>query len=189
MSFMIISPLLLIVLLAILAPVIVVAVALVALSRGGARQAGRAAAGGTPTAAERSVGLRKQRDRYCEERSRILGMIDDGTVTAEEASRLLDTVERETTITACPFCGGDVRAEAVKCKHCGLFLVQEMVQPRRLCKSHDRVLFGVCGGVADYLGVDPTLVRVLVALVSFFTALVAALVIYIAAAIILPDPE
>ncbi len=31
---------------------------------------------------------------------------------------------------------------------------------RRLYKSEDnRVLFGVCGGVAEYIGVDPTIVR------------------------------
>jgi phage shock protein C len=185
MDFVIISPLFLVLLLTVLAPVVVVAIALMALSRGGGRQTPSA----SPTAAERSAGLRKQRDRYREERSRILGMIDDGTVTAAEASRLLDTVERETTIMACPFCGEDVRVEAVKCKHCGQFLVQEMVRPRTLCKSHNRVLAGVCGGVADYMGVDPTLVRVLVALVSFFTALVPALLIYIVAAIILPDPN
>ena len=28
-------------------------------------------------------------------------------------------------------------------------------------RSHDKVLGGVCGGVADYLGIDATLVRVL----------------------------
>ena len=82
-----------------------------------------------------------------------------------------------------------MRVEAVKCKHCGQFLVQEMTRPKRLCKSHDRVLAGVCGGLAEYMGVDPTLVRVLVALVSFFTALVTALIIYIVAAIILPEAE
>ena len=28
-------------------------------------------------------------------------------------------------------------------------------------RSHDKVIGGVCGGVADYLGIDATLVRVL----------------------------
>jgi phage shock protein C len=28
-------------------------------------------------------------------------------------------------------------------------------------RTHDKVLGGVCGGVADYLGIDATLVRVL----------------------------
>ncbi len=189
MEMLVFTPFLVFVLVAVLAPVVVVAVALVALSRSGRGRSGKTESGVSPTAAERSAGLLRQRDRYREERSRILGMIDAGTVTAEDASRLLDTVERDTTTMACPFCGGDVRVEAVKCKHCSQFLVQEMTQPRRLCKSRDRVLAGVCGGLADFMGVDATLVRVLVALVSFFTAIVTALIIYIVAAIILPEPE
>ena len=32
--------------------------------------------------------------------------------------------------------------------------------------EHDRVVAGVCGGVADALGVDPTLVRLVFALLS-----------------------
>jgi len=32
-------------------------------------------------------------------------------------------------------------------------------QYRRLTKSHDRWLFGVCGGIAEYLDVDPVVVR------------------------------
>jgi phage shock protein PspC (stress-responsive transcriptional regulator) len=33
--------------------------------------------------------------------------------------------------------------------------------PRRLTRSDDRMIAGLCAGLADYLGVDPTLVRVL----------------------------
>lgn len=33
--------------------------------------------------------------------------------------------------------------------------------PRRLTRSQDRWLGGVCSGVADYLGLDVTLVRLL----------------------------
>jgi len=31
---------------------------------------------------------------------------------------------------------------------------------KRLYRSEDRVLAGVCGGVAEYFGLEPTLVRV-----------------------------
>jgi len=35
-------------------------------------------------------------------------------------------------------------------------------RPRRLVRSRDdRVIAGVCGGLAEHLGIDPTLVRVL----------------------------
>lgn len=43
-------------------------------------------------------------------------------------------------------------------------------QHRRLVRSSDRMVAGVCGGTAQYLGVDPTVVRVLTAVagVVFF---------------------
>ncbi|MBB1032027.1 PspC domain-containing protein [Dietzia sp. SLG310A2-38A2] len=34
-------------------------------------------------------------------------------------------------------------------------------QPKRLARSEDRWIGGVCGGLADYFGLDPVLVRVL----------------------------
>lgn len=59
-------------------------------------------------------------------------------------------------------------------------------QPRKLMRSHaDKKVAGVCGGLADYLGVDPTLVRVgaIVALVAGFPA---TLVAYVVAWAIMP---
>ena len=41
---------------------------------------------------------------------------------------------------------------------------------KRLLRSDERVLAGVCGGIAEYFDVDPTLVRVLYAVLTFFTA-------------------
>lgn len=57
---------------------------------------------------------------------------------------------------------------------------------RRLYRSiHERKLFGVCGGLAEYFDVDPTIVRILfiaAALVSFGVVLIA----YIIMAIVVP---
>ncbi|MEI9812947.1 MAG: PspC domain-containing protein [Acidobacteriota bacterium] len=40
--------------------------------------------------------------------------------------------------------------------------------PRRLTRSRrDRKISGVCGGIAEYMNVDPTLIRLL-AVISFF---------------------
>ena len=39
--------------------------------------------------------------------------------------------------------------------------MNEYTRKRLARRTHDKVLGGVCGGVADYLGVDATLVRVL----------------------------
>ena len=51
----------------------------------------------------------------------------------------------------------------------------------------DRKLAGVCGGIAEYLDVDPTVVRVGWAIITAFGG--AGLVAYIACAILMPEAE
>ena len=48
----------------------------------------------------------------------------------------------------------------------------------------DKVICGVCGGIAEYLAVDPTVVRLIWALVSIFGG--AGVLGYIIAALIMP---
>lgn len=139
-----------------------------------------------PSHGDRSARLQQQRVRYREERTRILAMVDSQTITAEEADRLLDTLERETTSFACPFCGGDIRVEAVKCRHCGEYLVEEMRRGRRLALSRDRILAGVCGGIAEYTGIDPAVVRVLAALLILCSGVLPGIIAYLVAALIIP---
>lgn len=61
------------------------------------------------------------------------------------------------------------------------------MEPKRLYRSQtDRKLCGVCGGIAEYFNIDPTLVRlggVLLACISFGTGVLA----YFIAAVIIPD--
>lgn len=45
-----------------------------------------------------------------------------------------------------------------------------MYSRKRLTLSDDRMLGGVCGGLAEYFGLDPTLVRIAYALLTAFTA-------------------
>jgi phage shock protein C len=59
-------------------------------------------------------------------------------------------------------------------------------QPKRLLRTRDdQMIAGVCGGLARYLGVDPTLVRVL-AVVALVFGFPAALVGYVLAWAIMP---
>lgn len=53
-------------------------------------------------------------------------------------------------------------------------------------RRDDRMIAGVSAGVADYLGIDPTLVRLLVVVATIFTGGTAALA-YIAAWILMPE--
>jgi len=61
--------------------------------------------------------------------------------------------------------------------------------PRRLYKSRrDRVIDGVCGGVAEYFEVDPTIVRILWVLITLLGG--SGFILYIIAMIIMPvNPE
>lgn len=59
--------------------------------------------------------------------------------------------------------------------------------PDRLRKSAtDKMLFGVCGGLAEYLRIDSTLVRVGFVLLALANAV--GLVVYIVLAIVMPGP-
>jgi phage shock protein PspC (stress-responsive transcriptional regulator) len=58
--------------------------------------------------------------------------------------------------------------------------------PRRLERSKsNRILGGVCAGVANYLNMDPTLVRVLTVVVSLFTGV--PVILYIIALFVVPE--
>ena len=58
---------------------------------------------------------------------------------------------------------------------------------KRLRKSRDRKLCGVCGGIAEYFNLDPTVVRVIWAIATVFTIFSGALL-YLILALILPEP-
>ena len=55
---------------------------------------------------------------------------------------------------------------------------------KRLYRSNERLLLGVCGGIGEYFGIDPTIVRLLWILLSFLGF--SGVVIYIIAAVIMP---
>jgi len=56
---------------------------------------------------------------------------------------------------------------------------------KKLTKSNtNRVLAGVCGGIAEYFGCDPTIIRLLFIALSIFVG--SGLLLYILAAIIMP---
>ena len=59
---------------------------------------------------------------------------------------------------------------------------------KKLYRSrNDKMVSGVCAGIANYLNIDPTLVRVIYAVLSVFTAFVPGLILYIVLAIVIPQ--
>jgi len=51
----------------------------------------------------------------------------------------------------------------------------------------DRVIAGVCGGIATSLGWDPTLVRILYVLISILSAAFPGTIVYIILWIVMPE--
>lgn len=56
---------------------------------------------------------------------------------------------------------------------------------RKLVKSQDRKICGVCGGNAEYFGIDPTIVSLVWALVALFAC--TGVLAYIIASLLMPE--
>lgn len=58
---------------------------------------------------------------------------------------------------------------------------------KKLTKSDNKMIAGVCGGIAEYFGLDATLVRVGYLGLSFFSAGFPGVVLYIILMLIMPQ--
>lgn len=58
---------------------------------------------------------------------------------------------------------------------------------KKLYRSSNRILEGVCGGIAEYFDVDPTLIRVVFAVLTLFSAAFPGLLLYIILMILIPN--
>lgn len=61
------------------------------------------------------------------------------------------------------------------------------MEQKKLTRSANKMLAGVCGGIAEYFNVDPTLVRVCYAALSIFSACFPGLLLYILLMVIMPE--
>ncbi len=62
-----------------------------------------------------------------------------------------------------------------------------MFKEKKLYKSTDKKISGICAGFAEFFGIDPTIVRVIYALVTFFTLGLVGVIVYAILAFVMPD--
>ena len=58
---------------------------------------------------------------------------------------------------------------------------------KKLYRSPNRIIAGVCGGIPDYFDVDPTLIRVIYMILSLFSAAFPGFLLYIILMIMIPN--
>jgi phage shock protein C len=65
-----------------------------------------------------------------------------------------------------------------------------MSEQKHLRRSRkERMIAGVCGGLAEYFGMDPTLMRVIFVVVSVLSAAFPGILVYIVCMIAIPEAD
>lgn len=65
--------------------------------------------------------------------------------------------------------------------------MENQIPTKKLYRSTtNKMLGGVCGGLAEYIGWDPTFVRIIYALVSIFSAAFPGIIVYLVFWVIVP---
>lgn len=64
-----------------------------------------------------------------------------------------------------------------------------MAEEKKLTRSDDRKIAGVCSGIAEYFGWDATLVRIVYAVLSVFSAGFPGLILYLILWLVIPQKQ
>ena len=64
-----------------------------------------------------------------------------------------------------------------------------METKKKLTRSEDRILAGDCGGMAEYFGIDATIVRIGYVLISILSAAFPGIIVYLILMLIMPNSE
>ncbi len=63
------------------------------------------------------------------------------------------------------------------------------MESKKLTRSNNKMVAGVCAGIAEYFDIDPTLVRVCYAALSIFTTGFPGLLLYIIMMLLMPRSD
>lgn len=60
---------------------------------------------------------------------------------------------------------------------------------KKLRRSNNKMIAGICSGIAEYLAIDPTIVRIVYVLLSLSTVAFPGIILYIILLLIMPQPK
>jgi phage shock protein C len=86
----------------------------------------------------------------------------------------------------CNYCGKVIQDDANHCAYCGT-RVGTVLARKKLVRTRNRKIAGVCAGMAEYFDLDVILVRVLWLIVTIFSGLVPGVIAYVVAWIVMPE--
>ncbi len=90
----------------------------------------------------------------------------------------------------CNACGKSIVDDASFCSYCGNVVGNPPVAKQLIRLRSDRKIAGVCSGLAKYLDLDVSLVRILWFFITFISGIVPGIVAYGLAWVIIPEePE
>ena len=91
----------------------------------------------------------------------------------------------------CNYCGKSIQDDANVCAYCGRRIGVSGAPRKRLLRSRaNRKVAGVCAGLADYVDMDQTLMRLLWAVITVMSGIVPGIIAYLVAWIVMPEePE
>ena len=88
----------------------------------------------------------------------------------------------------CNSCGKAIPDDANLCPYCGRQVGVAAAPRKRLVRSRaSRKIAGVCAGLADYVDMDVTLMRLLWAVITVLSGIVPGIIAYLVAWIIMPE--
>ena len=74
--------------------------------------------------------------------------------------------------------------------NCFLLLCKKAnTMEKKLRRSNNKMIAGICSGIAEYLAIDPTIVRIVYVLLSLSTVAFPGIILYIILLLIMPQPE